>query len=346
MMGRGLFLLYGCVFLLAAGTCFAGPVSNSRTIPVRIAVEFMDHAAAAYVARDKGWFRAAGLDVQSYESYASGMALAVALARGGIDAAYICLVPAINARVNAGVPIKIVAGTHRQGYGLAVNGKKIRSVTDLEQPEIHIGCVREGGAVDVLLLHRVIDNFRLNPRKVLSRVRRMMPAHQLLAVETGRLDAVFMPEQWATMAEAAGFTMLLTTRDVWPGMDVQGSVLVVKEALIREHPDIVRKLVAVLEKATGWLNHHRREAAAVVARQLRMAGGSAAGMVPDTGACSAITPEVILRSMNRMSFTTAIDPRTVQCIIDYMAGLGYIKKGVKAGEILDMRFSGKGGRNE
>ncbi|MDY6830890.1 MAG: ABC transporter substrate-binding protein, partial [Thermodesulfobacteriota bacterium] len=61
-----------------------------------MAVEFMDHAAAAFVAREKGWFAEAGLDVTAYESYATGMALAAALARGDIDAAFICLVPAVN----------------------------------------------------------------------------------------------------------------------------------------------------------------------------------------------------------------------------------------------------------
>ncbi len=41
----------------------------------------------------------------------TGMALASAMARGDIEVAYICLVPAINVYANAEVPLKIVAGT-------------------------------------------------------------------------------------------------------------------------------------------------------------------------------------------------------------------------------------------
>ena len=82
---------------------------------IGMAVEFMDHAAAAYVARDKGWFRDQVLRLSAYESYVTGMALAAALARGDIQAAYMCLVPALNCYANAGVPIRIVAGTHRYG---------------------------------------------------------------------------------------------------------------------------------------------------------------------------------------------------------------------------------------
>ena len=46
------------------------------------------------------------------------------------------------------------------------------------------------------------------------------------------------------MTEDFGFRMFLTSRDIWRRM--QGSVLVVKEELIKKHPEIVRKLVRVV----------------------------------------------------------------------------------------------------
>ena len=301
-----------------------------------MAVEFMDHAACAYISQDKGWYEEEGLDLTSYESYASGMALASALARGDIAVAYICLVPAINAYANAGVPIKVVAGTHKYGYGLVVNTDKVKSVQDLENPEIRFGCVREGGAVDVLL-HKIIDTYHLDEGKVLSNAQRMNPAKQVMAIKTGQLDAAVLPEQWATMAEEFGFTMLLMSQDVWPEM--QGSVLVVKEDLINEHPEIVRKLIKVSQRATDWGNQHPEEAAEIVARQLQAAGSQVLPVeVADTASSFAVTPEVLLRSMQRMEYTTGIDPEMVQTTIDYIAGLGYIKSAFSAGDILDLRF--------
>ena len=96
--------------------------------PLRIAVEYSNHAAGLYVAREKGWLADAGLEVEAYEAYVTGMALAAALARGEINAAYLCLVPAITAYANASVPIRIVAGTHRDGYGLVVDPEKVGEV--------------------------------------------------------------------------------------------------------------------------------------------------------------------------------------------------------------------------
>ena len=298
-----------------------------------MAVEFMDHAAGAYISQDKGWFEEAGLNLTAYESYVTGMALASALARDDIQVAYLCLVPAINVYANGGVPIKIVAGTHKYGYGLVVDPAKIATVNDLENPGIRLGCVREGGAVDVLM-HKTIDNYNLDEAKVLKNAQRMSPPQLVLAIKVGQLDAAFLPEQWATMTEELGFTMLLTSQDIWP--DMQGSVLVVKQELIDNHPEVVQKLVNVSQRATDWINEHPDEAAGVVARQLQAAGGD----TEDAGVAAQleITPGVMLRSMERLEYTTEINPEIVQDTIDYIAGLGYIKNSFNAKDILDLRF--------
>ncbi|MBC8499874.1 MAG: ABC transporter substrate-binding protein [Candidatus Atribacteria bacterium] len=307
-----------------------------KSAPLGMAVEFMDHAACAYISQDKGWFEEEGLNLTAYESYVTGMALASALARGDIQVAYMCLIPAINVYANARVPIKIIAGTHKYGYGLVVNSDKIKSIKDLEGSDIRIGCVSEGGAVDVLL-HKTIDRYNLDEKKILNNIQRMNPPKQVLAINTGQLDAAFLPEQWATMAEDLGFKMLLMSQEVWPEM--QGSVLVVKDELIRDHPELVRKLVKVSQKATGWINQYPQEAAEIVARQLQEAGGNLFPVeITDIATKTEITPEVLLMSMNRLEYTTDIDPAVVQDAIDYVAQLGYIKSSFKAEDILDLSF--------
>lgn len=307
-----------------------------KTAPIGMAVEFMDHAACAYISQDKGWFEEEELNLTTYESYVTGMALASALARGDIQVGYICLVPAINVYANAKVPIKIVAGTHKYGYGLVVNPEKIKSVKDLEEPGIRIGCVQEGGTLDVLL-HKTIDEYNLNEKKILNNIQRMNPPKQVLAIKTGQLDAAFLPEQWATMAENFGFKMLLISQEVWPEM--QGSVVVVKEELIRDYPEDIEKLINISQRATDWINQHPQEAAEIVTRQLQEAGGSLFPLeIVDIATKTEITPEVLLRSMNRLEYTIDIDPAVVQETIDYVAQLGYIRSSFKAEDILDLSF--------
>jgi NitT/TauT family transport system substrate-binding protein len=323
-----LLLLAGLLFLVPVGGC-----AQQENEPIGMAVEFMDHAAGAYIAQDMGWYEEEGLDVTAYESHVTGMELAAALARDDIQVAYLCLVPTINVYANGGVPIKIVAGTHNYGYGLVVNPDKIQTVYDLENPDIRIGCVREGGAVDVLL-HRTIDKYGLDETAVIANIQRMSPPQIVLSVALGQLDAAFLPEQWATMTEDYGFEMLLTSQEIWP--DMPGSMLVVKQDLIDNHPEIVQKLVAVSQLATDWINEHPEEAAEIVAQQMQSAGSqtTAAGVVTELE----ITPETMLRSMERLEYTAEINPEMVQEVIDYLAELGYITESFDASQILDLRF--------
>jgi NitT/TauT family transport system substrate-binding protein len=314
----------------------SGGCTPKEDAPIGMAIEFMDHAACAYISQDKGWFAEEGLNVTAYESYVTGMALSSALTRGDIQVAYMCLIPAVNAYANAEVPIKIVAGTHKYGYGLVVNPEKVKNVKDLEQTGMRIGCVQEGGAVDVLL-HKTIDAYNLDKDKVLKNIQRMNPPKLALSVKMGQLDAAFMPEQWATMAEDCGFEMLLMSQDIWP--DMQGSVLVVRESLINDSPDTVKKLVEVSQKAIDWSNKNPEDAAVVVARQMNSVGEN---LYPaeqiEVATKMEITPDMLLRSMERLDYTTNIDPKMVQETIDYMAELEYIKNSFKAQDILDLSF--------
>lgn len=324
------------ILLVFAFISIGGECVSKEEASIGMAVEFMDHAACAYICQDKGWFEEEGLKLTTYESYVTGMALASALARGDIQVAYICLIPAINVYANAKVPIKIVAGTHKYGYGLVVNPDKVKIIQDLEKPAIRLGCVREGGPTDVLL-HKVIDKYNLKEEKIISNIRRMSPPKQVLAIQLGQLDAAFLPEQWPTMAEEFGFRMLLMSQEVWPEM--QGSVLVVKEELIKNHTDLVKKLVRVSQRATNWANQYPQEAAEVVSRQLQKAVGSLFP-VEDADLVSKIeiTAEVLLKSMNRLEYTININPLIVQETIDYMVNLGYIKSSFPAEDILDLSF--------
>lgn len=300
-----------------------------------MAVEFNDHAACAFIARDKGWFAKEGLNVAAFESYTTGTALAAALAREDIQVAYICLVPALYAYANARVPLKIIAGTHKYGYGLAVNPDKIKVVRDLGKPGIRIGCVREGGPADVLL-HKVLEKYGLN-KGILDSVRRMNPPKQVLAIKAGQLDAAFLPEHWATMTETYGFTMLITAKEVWPHM--QGSVLVVEDDLLRNDPELIQRLVKVTQQATDWIIKNPTEAATVVAEQLSITVHKAFPIQPTkSGANLEITPQMLLRSMARLEYSPYIDPSTVQETIDYLVHMGTIKKAFNADDIMDLRF--------
>ena len=296
-------------YLLILTILTTGCTQKDDAQSIGMAVEFNDHAACAYVAKENGWYGAEGINLTTYESYATGMRLTSALARGDIKVAYICLAPAIMAYAR-GVSVVIVSGTHKHGYGL-VASPDIVNISDLNG--VTIGCVREGGPAD-LLLNRMIREYDLHD----VRIQRMNPLKQVIALETGRIDAAFLPEHHATVAESKGFTMLITSHELWHEM--QGSVLVVKRELIENDPETVRRLVRVTERATTWVNENPDDAARILAKDLDS------------------DPAVIRRSISRLNYTTKIDVDSIQEMIDFMAELGYIDEGIRADDMLDTEF--------
>lgn len=331
------------VFIMAVVLCmpaglWPAPLKNPQAAGsdnkrVTLAVEYCVHAACAHVAREKGWFREAGIDIRSFDNYVTGMALAAALSRGDVDAAYICLIPAICAYANGGVQLKVVSGTHKYGYALAVNPVKIIKPEDLANPGIRLGCSRAGSPGDVLL-QKIIARHSLHSDAVISNVRRMNPPQQLMALKMGHLDAALMPEQYPNMAVGYGFTVMHTARELWPGM--QGSVLVVTEKFAAEYPDMVKNLVAVTKRATKWICANPGPAAQIVSSSLQVTGNR---IFPSKAAATAeklhVSPEAILTSLTEsMICTTDIDPLQVQQTIDYLHELGYIRTRFDAARIL------------
>ena len=165
----------------------------------------------------------------------------------------------------------------------------------------------------------------------------MNPPKQILAIQMGKLDAAFLPEQWATIAENYGFEMLLMSQDIWPEM--QGSVIVVKEELMQDFPESVKKIVMVSDRATDWINQNMYAAAEVLADQLQKAGGNIfPNQLSDITNNLEMSPDILFKSMKKLDYTANINPEIVQDTIEYMAQLGYIKKIFKAEDILDLRF--------
>ncbi len=301
---------------------------------VKVAVEFNTHASSFYVAKRVGLLEKNRVHVSSYDSYITGMALAASL-RKGIDAAYMCLIPAVLAYANGGVRIKVVCGTHLYGYGLIVNPRVISGLKDLEKKGVKIGCPREGSPNDCLL-HRLAEKRGLDEKKVFSNVVRMPPPTAYLALRAGRIDAAFLPEPFPSLAVHEGFRKLVDARDLWVGM--QGSVLVVKDELLRKSPLQVKGLVKGTVEAISWIKGNIREASKIVSTFLSVEGGRVFPMFFRRKVFS-IPPFVVETSLTKgMVCTAFVDPDRVQEEIDYLYHLGYIERPFDCREMLFLKW--------
>ena len=305
-------ILLSIVTLIAVGSCITYFVITSiqgKRYSIGMAVEYNDHAAAAWIGYEKNWFNDAGLNLTTFESYETGLALAAAIARNDIQVAYICVGPAILTYMR-GIKVKIVAMTHEYGYSLVVNQSKISAINNLEGKRI--GVVREGSNAD-LLFQKIVQMYNLHNFTVI----RTKPMNLLNLLISGELDAIVIPEHYVAIAKSLGFKILLKSQDVWPNMP--GSALVVKENLIKEYPEAVKKIVEVTINATNWLKNNKDDAAVILAKKLQT------------------SKEIILDSMSRLHYTNLINTTAIQEMIDFMHSLGYVDK-LNASDIIDNSF--------
>ncbi len=303
---------------------------------IGLALEQNSHAAAAFIALEKNWFAEEGINVGTYETYETGLALAAALTRGEVQAAYICLTPAIIAYANGGVDLKIIAGTHKYGYGMVVNPTEIKTLNDLEKKDIRIGCPREGSAADVAL-HLLIEKHDLDRERVLENISRLTPHKQILLFIKGDLDVVMLPEHYASLAEACGFKMFISGAEIWPEM--QGSVLVVKDELIKENPDLVEKMLQVNAKATAWVNDNPHETAEIIFNHLNVTSG----IIEQTGDAFPrdnyrFTLAILEKALTNHKYCVKLQHEEIQEAIDYLETLDYIQSSFPAEEILFQNF--------
>ncbi len=282
--------------------------SRKRIKIPKFAVEHNTHAACFYTAKEKGWFEEEGMELAYFESHQTGWGVAAALVREDIKGAYLCLAPALLI-YNMGVPIKILTLTHLHGYGMVVN-PRIHQIDELHGKAI--GCMREGLPPD-LLFHRMKEKFGLKG----ITLKRMDPSKQVMALISGNIDGACLPEHYVSVAESKGFPVLMKSQDLWPGMP--GSVLAVRSDWFKsDDPETFRRLYKLTQRATQALNDKmlKNENAEIMGKIL------------------GIPAPVASRSMERLEYQNDLEVGAVQQVIDYMTNLGYLKKGLRAEELL------------
>jgi len=293
-----IYTFYSTIFTLLVG----------KACNIGMAVEFNDHAAAAWIAMEKGWFEQENLNISTLATFKTGLELAAALSRGDIDVAWACLGPIIVA-YSRGVKVSIVCMAHLHGYAI-VGKPEFTTLNDLNGKVI--ACPGPGSP-GWLLLKIIMEKYDLH-----AEVKKMAPYIALNALITGQIDAAALPEHYVTLAENSGMRVLIRSQDVWPEMP--GSVLVVKSDYLDKHPEIVRKLVKVTLKALDYINSHFEDSAKIVAKRL------------------GISYDAALRSMSNLDYTFKIDVSEVQMYIDLLAKYGAIEHSFNASEILCLDF--------
>jgi NitT/TauT family transport system substrate-binding protein len=259
-----LLLAAAAVALAACGSDAASGSAPSTTL--RLGYFPNVTHATAIVGVEKGIFaRALGADTLKTQTFNAGPAAVEALLSGAIDATYIGPNPAINAFAKShGEAIRIISGATSGGAALVV-APTITSAAQLRGKKI--ASPQLGNTQDVALRSWLADHGLKTDAQGGGDVT-IVPQENAQTLETfraGAIDGAWVPEPWVSrLVLEGGGTVLVDEKSLWPGGKFVTTHLVVATTFLKQHPDVVRRLLEGQVEANAFVNDHPEEAQQLV----------------------------------------------------------------------------------
>jgi NitT/TauT family transport system substrate-binding protein len=219
-----------------------------------------------------------------------------------------------------GVPIHIVYLGHRDGSTVIVpKNSTAQSIRDLKGKTFARPSKYSN---QYLVITKLMEDEGMQPADI--NFVDMPPPDMPAALAAGAIDAYFVGEPHAAKAEMNGTgRVLYYAKDIWPHFI--SCVLVVRDELINEHPEIVRDLVRGIAESGEWAEQHRMEAAKVAAPYFRQ----------DQKLLEFVLSQPPDRVSYRMLTPTDED---MKAIMHYAIKAGLLRHEIPLGDLIDRRF--------
>ncbi|MCU0588229.1 MAG: ABC transporter substrate-binding protein [Syntrophobacteraceae bacterium] len=252
--------------------------------------------------------------------FSSFAEMAEAFRAGHIEVAFI-IAPLALALHQEGVPLKIVyIGTRHESTLVVGSDSPIQSMRELVGKKVAVP-IRYSG--HLLALRRYLRETGLGESSV--QLIEIPPPDMPAALATGSIDGYFVGEPFASRSVQSGLgRRLMDVEQIWP--EFICNLMIVRDELIRSHPERVSRLVSAAVRAGVWAQGHPDEAIALLADSW----AQSAGLVRYT----------FTQSPNRFRFDLPVPSlKDVQLIAGEMTRAGLTRQDLDAGAMLDDRFA-------
>lgn len=252
-----------CILLLICilGSCCAKqniPNSPSNPIKITYAMPITVAAIPAYVALEKGFWKEEGLDVQPQMFSAGRLALDALLSKSA-EVMSVSETPLMNA-ILQGNEIYIVTTVtqHQEVKLIARTDKGIKTPADLIGKRIATlpGTNSDYFMYEFLKKHNIpLDKIKLT---------NMPPPDMVTALVAGNIDAYFAwePHIYYAQKQLPQQTIVFQPEDLYRGRHC----VAMNKDYVREHPEVVEKLIRGFQQAERFINENPDEAMQIVSK--------------------------------------------------------------------------------
>ena len=302
---------------------------NGAKTVLNIGYQPSTHQMAFMTAYSKGWYNETlapyGIKEVKPFNFPTGAPEMQAMLSGDLDFAYVGSAPFVTA-VATGLDAKIIGAVQTQGSDLVLRtGLNYTTPADLKGLKI---ATFPAGTIQDTILRTWLKEQGLDDTKDVEIIA-MGPGDATTAIIAGKVDAVFLPAPSPTTVEQAGAGKIIVhSGEMAP--DHACCVLVASGNMIKNHPDIVKDVLSLHQKATEFNKQSTNEAAGYMATMTGM------------------NTSVITLSLAEWDGQWVADPNIiVKSVTGYAAeqqALGYIKANVTGEQLFDTSFWDKVGK--
>jgi NitT/TauT family transport system substrate-binding protein len=252
----------------------------------------------------------------------AGPSLVEALFAGEIDIGYVGPGPALAAHARSkGQGIRIIAGAAANGVLIvARKDSGIRTLADLRGKRI--ATPQHGNTQDIAARHYLAAELgQTSDNNILA----IPNAEQSGMMDRGQIDAAWAPEPWGSRLVAeTGATIIAEEKDLWPGKQFALAIVVTTPEFLRDHPDVVAKVLGV----------HRSWTARLASDPKAHLPRLGAALLALTG--KKLPPGVLDSAITRVTFTDDPLPETFKTMGQWTYDLGFEQQPARLGTLFDL----------
>lgn len=317
--------------VLAITMCTVLSTAVSAAEKLKIGWVFAMANAPVLIADQKGYFKEQGINVEILQ-FNSGPLVHQALSAGELDMAYIGSPPVYH-WYSRGLNSRILAKVnYGQASVITRKDSGINSINDLRGKKL--AGVRIGSGMDVLLRGYVLEeSAKMNPDKDLN-VISMPPGNMDPSVEQKVVDAAFIWEPFTTRSLFRGNTKVIMDMNKEIPKYPWYIVMAMPDTL-KNKKDAVVKALRAHKKAVEFLNSAPDAGNDIIAAAFNL------GEVQDEKGKKFSAIDMVADARQRLGWEYELkqnDVEFVQRLMNYSHKLGYIKKELKATDIIDTSY--------
>src|SRR5713226_6487481 len=192
-----------------------------------------------------------------------------------IDVTYVGSNPAINGYIKSdGQVLRIIAGAASGGAVFVVrNDAGINSAADFAGKKF--ASPQLGNTQDIALRSYLLKNgYKTTENGGNVTVTPANNPHIVTLLLKTSIHGAWVPEPWgAKLVKEANGKILVDERDLWPNGKFVTSQIVVRTDYLKNHPDVIKKLLEVHVDETSWINNNKDQVAQVFNVQLEKLTG-------------------------------------------------------------------------